>query len=40
MVVKRVVGFVGANNGAGNLAAILYPVLLYALVKEKIYIRW
>ncbi|HDV8360449.1 TPA: O-antigen ligase family protein [Bacillus cereus] len=35
MVVKRVVGFVGANNGAGNLAAILYPVLLYALVKRR-----
>lgn len=35
LVVKRVVGFVGANNGAGNLAAILYPVLLYALVKRR-----
>lgn len=28
-IVKRVVGFVGASNGAGNLGAILFPVVLY-----------
>jgi len=32
---SRAVGFVGANNGAGNLGAILFPVLLYRFWKNK-----
>lgn len=32
---KRVVGFVGASNGAGNLGAILFPVLLYEWMRRK-----
>jgi hypothetical protein len=34
-VVKRVWGIVGASNGAGNLGAILFAVLLYYLYKKK-----
>ncbi|PET70547.1 hypothetical protein CN533_17965 [Priestia megaterium] len=34
-VVKRVWGIVGASNGAGNLGAILFPILLYYLYKKK-----
>jgi O-antigen ligase len=34
-VVKRVVGLVGVNNGAGNLGAILFPILLYIFFKNK-----
>ncbi|BFH64111.1 O-antigen ligase family protein [Paenibacillus azoreducens] len=34
-VAKRVVGFVGASNGAGNLGAILFPVLLYYFMQRK-----
>lgn len=34
-VIKRVVGFVGANNGAGNLGAILFPILFYYFLKKK-----
>lgn len=33
--IKRVVGFVGANNGAGNLGAILFPVLLFTFLNKK-----
>lgn len=33
--VKRVVGLVGVNNGAGNLGAIFFPVLLYMFLKNK-----
>jgi O-antigen ligase len=31
---KRVSGFIGSNNGAGNLGAILFTPLLYFLVKK------
>ena len=31
---KRVLGFVGSNNGAGNLGAILFTPLLYFLLKR------
>ncbi|MEC0238967.1 O-antigen ligase family protein [Paenibacillus dokdonensis] len=34
-IAKRVVGFVGASNGAGNLGAILFPVLLYYFIQKK-----
>lgn len=34
-VAKRVIGFVGASNGAGNLAAVFFPVLLYYFMKKK-----
>ncbi|MGR9589844.1 O-antigen ligase family protein [Bacillus thuringiensis] len=34
-VVKRVWGFVGASNGAGNLGAILFAVLLYCFYKKR-----
>ncbi|MGN7355879.1 O-antigen ligase family protein [Paenibacillus sp. SAF-054] len=34
-IAKRVVGFVGASNGAGNLGAILFPVLLYVFMERK-----
>lgn len=34
-VVKRVWGIVGASNGAGNLGAILFPILLYYLYKSR-----
>ncbi|OAB47071.1 O-antigen ligase family protein [Paenibacillus antarcticus] len=35
VVTKRVMGFVGASNGAGNLGAILFSVLLYYFLKKK-----
>ncbi|ASS89468.1 O-antigen ligase family protein [Aeribacillus pallidus] len=34
-VVKRVWGIVGASNGAGNLGAIFFPILLYYSYKTK-----
>ncbi|MWV43687.1 hypothetical protein GRF59_08560 [Paenibacillus sp. HJL G12] len=34
-VAKRAIGFVGASNGAGNLAAIFFPVLLYYFMKKR-----
>ncbi|GIO53031.1 hypothetical protein BCV73_05915 [Paenibacillus sp. SSG-1] len=34
-VAKRVVGFVGASNGAGNLAAVLFPVLLMYFLNKR-----
>jgi O-antigen ligase len=40
VVVKRAVGLVGVNNGAGNLGAILFSVLLFIYMrnKKKIYL--
>ncbi|WP_371860500.1 O-antigen ligase family protein [Paenibacillus chibensis] len=35
VVSKRVFGFVGASNGAGNLGAILFSVLLYYFIKKR-----
>ncbi|MHA0857853.1 O-antigen ligase family protein [Paenibacillus sp. CMAA1364] len=35
VVTKRVMGFVGASNGAGNLGTILFPILLYCFYKKK-----
>jgi len=35
VVTKRVFGFVGASNGAGNLGAILFSVLLYYYLKKR-----
>ncbi len=35
VVTKRVFGFVGASNGAGNLGAIFFSVLLYYFLKKK-----
>jgi len=35
VVSKRVLGFVGASNGAGNLGAIFFSVLLYYFFKKK-----
>jgi hypothetical protein len=33
--IKRVMGVVGSNNGAGNLGAILFPILLYNFLRKK-----
>ena len=35
VITKRVMGFVGASNGAGNLGAILFSVLLYYHYKKR-----
>jgi O-antigen ligase len=37
-ITKRVFGFVGASNGAGNLGAILFSVLLYYHLKRRSYV--
>ncbi|AKR38258.1 O-antigen ligase family protein [Bacillus cereus] len=34
-VVKRVVGVIGASNGAGNLGVILFPILVFNFLKRK-----
>ncbi|MDT8716148.1 O-antigen ligase family protein [Clostridium sp. 19966] len=38
--VNRAVGFVGSNNGAGNFAAILFPILLYKFLEKKSFINF